>query len=56
MGTRETTFVAGLDARLHHKDANIVLQCAYESKTPAPGAALAATASAGNHPGSGPFF
>ncbi|MEK6209179.1 MAG: NAD-binding protein [Pseudomonadota bacterium] len=37
-------FVAGLDARLHHKDANIVLQCAYESKTPAPGAALAAQA------------
>jgi 2-hydroxy-3-oxopropionate reductase len=37
-------FVAGLDARLHHKDANIVLQCAYESKTPAPAAALAAQA------------
>lgn len=37
-------FVAGLDARLHHKDANIVLQCASESRTPAPGAALAAQA------------
>jgi 2-hydroxy-3-oxopropionate reductase len=37
-------FVAGLDARLHHKDANIVLQSAYESKTPAPGAGLAAQA------------
>lgn len=37
-------FVSGLDARLHQKDANIVLQCAYESKTPLPGAALAAQA------------
>jgi 2-hydroxy-3-oxopropionate reductase len=37
-------FVAGLDARLHHKDANIVLECAYESKTPTPGVALAAQA------------
>jgi 2-hydroxy-3-oxopropionate reductase len=37
-------FVAGLDARLHHKDANIVLQCAYESKTPVPAAGLAAQA------------
>ena len=37
-------FVAGLDARLHHKDANIVLQSAYESKTPVPAAALAAQA------------
>ena len=35
-------FIAGLDARLHHKDANIVLECAYESHTPVPGAALAA--------------
>jgi 2-hydroxy-3-oxopropionate reductase len=40
----ERQFVAGLDARLHHKDANIVLQCAYESKTPVPAAALAAQA------------
>jgi 2-hydroxy-3-oxopropionate reductase len=40
----ERQFVAGLDARLHHKDANIVLQCAFESKTPTPGAALAAQA------------
>lgn len=37
-------FVAGLDARLHHKDANIVLQSAYESYTPTPAAALAAQA------------
>lgn len=37
-------FIAGLDARLHHKDANIVLQSAYESKTPVPAAALAAQA------------
>ena len=37
-------FVAGLDARLHHKDANIVVQCAQESCTPVPGAALAAQA------------
>jgi 2-hydroxy-3-oxopropionate reductase len=40
----DNQFVAGLDARLHHKDANIVLQCAFESKTPVPGAALAAQA------------
>jgi 2-hydroxy-3-oxopropionate reductase len=40
----EKQFVAGLDAGLHHKDANIVLQCAGESKTPVPGAALAAQA------------
>jgi len=40
----ERQFVAGLDARLHHKDANIVLQCACESKTPVPAAALAAQA------------
>jgi len=37
-------FAAGLDAKLHHKDANIVLECACESKTPVPGAALAAQA------------
>ena len=35
-------FVAGLDARLHHKDANIAVECAYKSCTPVPGAALAA--------------
>jgi 2-hydroxy-3-oxopropionate reductase len=40
----ERQFAAGLDARLHHKDANIVLECAGESKTPVPGAALAAQA------------
>lgn len=37
-------FVAGLEARLHHKDAHIVLQCAHESRTPVPAAALAAQA------------
>jgi 2-hydroxy-3-oxopropionate reductase len=37
-------FDAGVDARLHHKDAHIVLQCAQESKTYVPGAALAAEA------------
>jgi len=40
----ERQFVTGLDARLHHRDVNIVLQCAYESKTPVPAAALAAQA------------
>jgi 2-hydroxy-3-oxopropionate reductase len=40
----ERQFVAGLDAKLHYKDANIVLECAGESKTPVPGAALAAQA------------
>jgi 2-hydroxy-3-oxopropionate reductase len=35
-------FVAGLDARLHHKDANIALDCAARSHSPVPGAALAA--------------
>jgi 2-hydroxy-3-oxopropionate reductase len=37
-------FDAGIDARLHHKDADIVLQCAFASRTPVPGAALAAQA------------
>ena len=37
-------FDAGVDARLHHKDAHIILQCAQESKTYVPGAALAAEA------------
>lgn len=37
-------FVAGLDARLHHKDANIVLECAAASNTPTPAAGLAAQA------------
>lgn len=37
-------FVMGLDASLHHKDAHIVLQCAKESLTATPGAALAAQA------------
>lgn len=37
-------FEAGLEARLHHKDTHIVLQCAQESCTPAPGVALAAQA------------
>jgi 2-hydroxy-3-oxopropionate reductase len=40
----ERQFDAGVDARLHHKDAHIVLQCAQESKTYTPGAALAAEA------------
>jgi 2-hydroxy-3-oxopropionate reductase len=40
----EGQFVAGLDARLHYKDTHIVLQCAHESRTPVPGAALAAQA------------
>jgi 2-hydroxy-3-oxopropionate reductase len=37
-------FDAGVDARLHHKDAHIILECAQESKTYVPGAALAAEA------------
>jgi 2-hydroxy-3-oxopropionate reductase len=37
-------FEAGLDARLHQKDAQIVLQTAFESKTPVPAAALATQA------------
>ena len=40
----ERQFDAGVDARLHHKDAHIVLQCAQESKTYTPAAALAAEA------------
>jgi 2-hydroxy-3-oxopropionate reductase len=38
----ERKFVAGLDARLHHKDANIAVDCAAQSHSPVPGAALAA--------------
>lgn len=37
-------FDAGVDARLHHKDAHIILQCAQESASYVPGAALAAQA------------
>ena len=37
-------FVMGLDASLHHKNAHIVLQCARESCTCTPAAALAAQA------------
>lgn len=37
-------FVMGIDASLHLKDSLIVLQCAHESRTYAPGAALAAQA------------
>jgi 2-hydroxy-3-oxopropionate reductase len=37
-------FDAGVDARLHHKDAHIILQCAQESNAYVPGAALAAEA------------
>ena len=46
MGPRmmDRQFDAGIDARLHHKDADIVLRCAFESRTPVPGAALAAQA------------
>jgi len=40
----ERQFVMGIDASLHHKDSQIVLQCAHESRTYAPGAALAAQA------------
>lgn len=40
----ERQFDAGVDARLHHKDAHIVLQCAQESNAYVPGAALAAEA------------
>ena len=40
----EQQFVMGMDASLHHKDSHIVLQCAHESRTYAPGAALAAQA------------
>ena len=40
----EQQFVMGMDASLHHKDSHIVLQCAHESRTSAPGAALAAQA------------
>jgi len=40
----EQQFVMGIDASLHHKDSQIVLQCAHESRTYAPGAALAAQA------------
>jgi len=46
MGPRmlQRQFDAGVDARLHHKDAHIILECAQESKTYVPGAALAAEA------------
>lgn len=37
-------FVMGIDASLHLKDSLIVLQCAHESRTAIPGAALAAQA------------
>ena len=37
-------FVMGIDASLHLKDSLIVLQCAHESRTATPGAALAAQA------------
>jgi 2-hydroxy-3-oxopropionate reductase len=37
-------FDAGVDARLHHKDAHIIVQCAQEAKAYTPGAALAAEA------------
>jgi 3-hydroxyisobutyrate dehydrogenase-like beta-hydroxyacid dehydrogenase len=40
----EHQFVMGLDASLHLKDSLIVLQCAHESRTAVPGAALAAQA------------
>jgi 2-hydroxy-3-oxopropionate reductase len=40
----EQRFVMGLDASLHLKDSLIVLQCAHESRTAVPGAALAAQA------------
>jgi 2-hydroxy-3-oxopropionate reductase len=40
----EQQFVMGIDASLHLKDSLIVLQCAHESRTYAPGAALAAQA------------
>lgn len=46
IGTRmqERQFEMGIDASLHHKDSNIVLECAAESHTPVPAAALAAQA------------
>jgi 3-hydroxyisobutyrate dehydrogenase-like beta-hydroxyacid dehydrogenase len=40
----ERQFVMGIDAGLHLKDSLIVLQCAHESRTAVPGAALAAQA------------
>jgi 3-hydroxyisobutyrate dehydrogenase-like beta-hydroxyacid dehydrogenase len=40
----ERQFVMGMDARLHLKDSLLVLQCAHESRTATPGAALAAQA------------
>ncbi len=40
----EQQFVMGIDASLHLKDSLIVLQCAHESRTAVPGAALAAQA------------
>ena len=40
----EQQFVMGTDANLHLKDSLIVLQCAHESRTAVPGAALAAQA------------
>ena len=40
----ERQFVMGIDANLHLKDSLIVLQCAHESRTAVPGAALAAQA------------
>lgn len=40
----EQQFVMGMDASLHLKDSLIILQCAHESRTATPGAALAAQA------------
>jgi 2-hydroxy-3-oxopropionate reductase len=37
-------FVMGIDASLHHKDSQIVLECAHDTCTAVPGAALAAQA------------
>jgi len=40
----ERQFVMGIDASLHHKDSQIVVQCAHESRAYVPAAALAAQA------------